>query len=190
LRGDNDAPELDAITWYGGNSGVDFDLENGYDSSDWPERQHPHTKAGTHPVGRRQANPYGLHDMLGNVFEWCQGALYPYASESAEDPMPPDQSSDRVYRGGSWCGNARYVRAAYRYAIPRGNAIVLLGFRLAGGQVSAPSKLARELRSGDQGRGAGRDSSRASKRNPTTPRRKKELPRPPKPGKPAKKKNA
>jgi len=193
LRGEHDAPELDAIAWYGGNSGVDFD--NGYDSSDWPEKQHPHTRAGTHPVGRLQANPYGLHDMLGNVFEWCQDAAkgfgdpYPFASEPVVDPVPPDHGSSRVNRGGSWLSIARYVRAANRFASPRGHRRDYLGFRLAGGQVSAPSQPAGEPRSGDHGRGAGRDTSRASERDATTPRRKSDRPRPPKPRKPAKKKD-
>jgi len=187
LRGEYDAPELDTIAWYGGNSGVGFDLDNGYDSSGWPEKQHPDTPAGTHPVGRLQANPYGLHDMLGNVYEWCQGALYPYASESAEDPMPPDQGSYRVTRGGSWLSYARLVRAAHRSASPRGLADDFLGFRLAGGQVSAPSTQAREPRSGDLGRGAGRDTSRASERDATPRRRKFAGPKLPKPPKPAKK---
>jgi formylglycine-generating enzyme required for sulfatase activity len=175
LRGDNDAPELDAIAWYGGNSGVGFDLDNGHDSSGWPGRQHPHTRAGTHPVGRLEANPYGLHDMLGNVYEWCQdagkglGELYPYVSESAVDPVPSHQGSYRVYRGGSWYSDARFVRAAYRFARTLGNRNDYLGFRLAGGQVSARNPPAGEPRSGDSGRGAGRDTARASEREATTP---------------------
>jgi formylglycine-generating enzyme required for sulfatase activity len=96
MRDENDAPELDAIAWYGGNSGVEFELDNGYDSSDWPGKQYPHTKAGTHPVGRKAPNPYGLHDMLGNVLEWCQDAAEdyrgpPYTSEPAVDPVSPEQ---------------------------------------------------------------------------------------------------
>jgi len=155
LRGEHDAPELDAIAWYGGNSGVGFDLDNGYHSSDWPEKQHPHARAGTRPVGQRHANPYGLHDILGNVYEWCQDAAkgwkepYPYASEPAVDPVSPDAGSSRVYRGGSWLSYARYVRAAIRDAFERSSRYDSLGFRLAGGQESAPSPLAGAPRSGD-----------------------------------------
>ena len=43
ILGENNAPALDPIAWYGGNSGVEFDLENGYDSSGWPEKQYPHS---------------------------------------------------------------------------------------------------------------------------------------------------
>jgi len=198
LRGQNDAPELDAIAWYGGNSGVDFELGNGHDSSDWPEKQYPDTnKAGTHPVGRKAPNPYGLHDMLGNVFEWCQDAAedyhgHPYTSEPAVDPVSPGQGPSRVDRGGSWRAVARFTRAASRCAFPRGGRNDDLGFRLAEGQVSAPSKPGRpdrEPRSGDPGRGAGRDTSRASERDATTPRRNAKMPARSKP-KRAKKKDA
>ena len=164
LRGENDAPELDAIAWYGGNSGVGFELDNGYDSSDWPEKQYPHTRAGTHPVGLLQANPYGLHDMLGNVFEWCQDAAEDFLARYSPEPVtakPSDQGSHRVRRGGSLGSSARYVRAAYRNASPHDYRLDYLGFRLAGGQVSAPSP----------------------------PRRNSDQPRPPKPRKPAKKKD-
>lgn len=144
LRGENDAPELDAIAWYGGNSGVGFDLANGYDASDWPEKQHPGDRSGTHPVGQKSPNPYGLHDMLGNVYEWCQdaaegfGAPARYTSEPVEDPVAEERGSARVYRGGAWRSNARYVRAALRFADEPGYRSALLGFRLAGGQ-AAPS---------------------------------------------------
>jgi formylglycine-generating enzyme required for sulfatase activity len=165
LRGVNDAPELDTIAWYGGNSGVDFELDSGWDSTGWPEKQHPHTRAGSHPVGRRQANPYGLHDMLGNVYEWCRDAAKGWGqpnlhtSESVEDPVLNDLGWYRVTRGGSWHSYARSVRAARRHASARDDSDVTLGFRLAGGQASAPSQPAGEPRSGDPGRGAGRDTA-------------------------------
>jgi formylglycine-generating enzyme required for sulfatase activity len=224
LHGENDAPELDAIAWYGGNSGVDFELDNGFyllapprersgsgqpsgvdfelDNgfylSSLPEQRYPHIRAGTHPVGQHQANPYGLHDMLGNVYEWCQDAardfdkVYPYSSETAAlDPLH-DQGSLRVNRGGSWYSRARSVRAARRYANTRGDRdgdLGDLGFRLAAGQGAAPSRPGGEPRSGDPGRGAGRDT-RASSRDATTPRRNRALGGSPKRSKSAKKKGA
>jgi formylglycine-generating enzyme required for sulfatase activity len=60
ILGENNGPALDPIAWYSGNSGVDFDLKNGYDRSSWSEKQYPHTKAGTRPVGLKKPNPWGL----------------------------------------------------------------------------------------------------------------------------------
>lgn len=136
LRGTNDAPEITAIAWYAGNSGTDFDLDSGHNTRSWPEQQHPHTSAGTHPVGLLRANPYGLYDILGNVFEWCEDAAEHaggrvYNSEPVEDPVSRAPSASRVYKGGSWSSSARFVRAASRFVNPRGYRFDDLGFRLA-----------------------------------------------------------
>jgi formylglycine-generating enzyme required for sulfatase activity len=106
INGENNAPILHEITWYGGNSGLDYDLDHGEAASGWPEKQFEFSKAGTHPVGRKRANPWGLYDMLGNVWEWCGSAW--------EDAKEPEASAHRVIRGGSWFNDARDVRAAYR----------------------------------------------------------------------------
>jgi hypothetical protein len=117
--------------------------------------------------------------MLGNVWEWCQNAaknqddwpeLYPYTSEPAVDPVL-GRGSYRIRRGGSWLGAPRDGRAASRDADERSNSNDFVGFRLAGGQVSAPSLPAGE-----------RDAS--------MPRRKSKPARAAKPPKPAKKKDA
>jgi len=117
ILGENNAPALDPIAWYGGNSGVDFELDNGYDSSDWPEKQYPHTKAGTRPVKLKRANPWGLYDMLGNVWEWCQDHWHDDYQGAPNDGSAwegRDAGAIRVQRGGSWSGGARFVRAACR----------------------------------------------------------------------------
>jgi formylglycine-generating enzyme required for sulfatase activity len=135
LRGDNDAPVLDEIAWYGGNSGHHgFDLgDQGYDSSNGPNKQYPHRRAATRKVATRRANPWGLYDMLGNVWEWCADHFDSYDAQPLVNPIPvPHQGPvpRRVYRGGSWSNGARYVRASYRFAYEPDRRYTVLGFRL------------------------------------------------------------
>ncbi len=126
IRGDRDGRELDPIAWYGGNSGVSY--EGGYDSSGWAQKQQPHSRAGTHPVGRKLGNPWGCYDMLGNVYEWCWDLFGKY-KRVARDPLGPETGSWRVLRGGGWYGYARYCRSAFRYRDTSDNRGYYLGFR-------------------------------------------------------------
>jgi formylglycine-generating enzyme required for sulfatase activity len=128
IRGQMNGPEIDPIAWYGGNSGVTY--RSGVNCSDWLEKQHRSTKCGTHPVGQKQPNPWGLYDMLGNVDEWTGDweASYPGA---VTDPVGPASGARRMRPGGSWCNYARRLRAASRNRSDpsvRGND---LGIRLA-----------------------------------------------------------
>lgn len=144
VLGENNAPALDDIAWYGGNSGVDFDLEEFEDSSGWPNRQYEHEKAGTRRVGLKAANPWGLYDMLGNVFEWCSDWFGDYPDGDSLDPEGPQEGSSSVLRGGSWDSPARRLRAAWRGWYLSGLRYSDLGFRLARGQGrGAPDRGAR-----------------------------------------------
>jgi formylglycine-generating enzyme required for sulfatase activity len=73
---------LDNIAWYSNNSGSQ-----------------------THSVGGKLANGLGLHDMAGNVWEWCQDWYGPYSSGSVTNPTGPTTGGARLLRGGSWIGN-------------------------------------------------------------------------------------
>ncbi len=87
----------------------------------------------TVPVGSYPANPWGLYDMHGNVWEWCQDEYGPYAPGDQTDPVQlPKQSKDsrRVLRGGAWDGYARYCRASDRSRITPNFLSNYVGFRV------------------------------------------------------------
>jgi formylglycine-generating enzyme required for sulfatase activity len=82
---------LDKIAWYGANG-----------------------KRTTHPVGQKLPNAFGLYDMLGNVWQWCQDWFGPYSSTAAVDPQGPSEGELRITRGGCWYSDAVHERAARR----------------------------------------------------------------------------
>lgn len=109
-RAGSDSPtygELDEIAWHNGNSGQK-----------------------THPVGMKQPNAWGLYDMLGNVWEWCQDWYGEYFGHDVIDPVGPSTGSTRVIRGGARLNSADFVRAACRDAYSPGVRDDYLGFRL------------------------------------------------------------
>ncbi|MDB4810176.1 formylglycine-generating enzyme family protein [bacterium] len=84
----------------------------------------------THPVGEKLANSWGLHDMQGNVWEWCSDRYGDYPSDAVTDPIGPQSGSDRVGRGGSWFITAEGCRSANRFRNHPSNRNYGYGFRV------------------------------------------------------------
>ena len=107
--GDDDA-QLGDYAWYGGNS----------DDT-------------THPVAERKPNAWGLYDMHGSVFEWCDDwydEKY-YAGSPMDDPAGPTRGSQRVLRGGCLYGGPNLARSGFRTAMEPEHRGYLSGMRVA-----------------------------------------------------------
>ena len=86
--------------------------------------------AKTMPVGSYPPNAWGLHDMHGNVWEWCSDWYGDYNTSQQTNPQGPSYGSDRVGRGGSWLNDAEFCRSAYRNRGEPSGRSDALGFRL------------------------------------------------------------
>lgn len=85
----------------------------------------------THAVGERKPNPFGLHDMHGNVHEWCFDWFGPYAGDSLSDPTGPSTGTERVCRGGAYNYLPPYARSAWRGKSRPGARLDNTGLRVA-----------------------------------------------------------
>lgn len=106
--GERYASDVDAIAWHGGDG----------------DRR-------SHPVGEKAPNEFGLHDTLGNVWEWVHDWCGPYSAGRVTDPAGPSDGSYRVIRGGSWRIGGTDCKAGYRLPSSPGHRFSRLGFRLA-----------------------------------------------------------
>lgn len=84
----------------------------------------------THPVGLRQANPFGLFDLYGNVWEWCQDYFAPYPNGHATEPKGPAEGTTRALRGGSWMTEADRCQTFVRWHQPPDTRSPQIGLRL------------------------------------------------------------
>lgn len=84
-----------------------------------------------HPVGQKAPNAFGLYDMLGNVWQWCQDWFEPYTSAAAIDPQGATTGDLRVTRGGCYYCEAIHERAARRNRDLEDHSSRSIGFRIA-----------------------------------------------------------
>ncbi|MGW8178909.1 MAG: formylglycine-generating enzyme family protein [bacterium] len=90
----NDSKKLSSFAWFNENSG-----------------QRPR------PVGRKLPNSFGLLDMVGNVWQWCNDFYQVdyYEASPGQDPKGPESGGNKVVRGGSWAAEASQCRSSFRY---------------------------------------------------------------------------
>jgi len=119
---------------YACRAGADTRFYWGNDEQDREIGEYAWTKANsdeeTHPVGQKEPNTWGLHDMSGNVWEWCSDWMSDYTAESQVDPAGSKRGYARICRGGSWGHSSRYSRSSNRNWEAPAMRGLHLGFRL------------------------------------------------------------
>lgn len=129
ILGENNAPELDSISWYGGNSSQGFHGQ-GWDTSNWKEKQYSSGSAAPRRVAQKESNNWGVYDMIGNVWEWTNDRYESYSRNNVTNPVGGRFGTYRVIRGGAWDMPAARCRSAFRASDCVGLRQRNLGFRV------------------------------------------------------------
>ncbi len=103
------------------NSGYKYSGSDNIDSVAWCNNNSDNK---THEVGTKSGNELGIHDMSGNVYEWCNNRYGSYAG------LATMSDSERAIRGGAWIVFAKFCRSAYRYKNRPSSRYSRLGFRI------------------------------------------------------------
>ena len=120
----NGTAALDKAGWYSGNSTY-------IPTQSWFFRsKNTITGAGTHPVAEKAANAWGLYDMHGNVWQWCNDWYGDYTGDTI-NPTGPTDGLYRVLRGGSWTCYPQHCRSAFRLIYSPDLRFINIGFRIA-----------------------------------------------------------
>jgi len=127
---------LDATAWYVGNSGPQpVDGAALYRSNPKDYEDILIAKGNqTRPVEQKLANPWGLYDMLGNVWEWTADWYDKnyYGGSGIHDPIGPENGTYRAVRGGAWDDSDRNIRLSNRYRLEPSSRTFYTGFRCVG----------------------------------------------------------
>jgi formylglycine-generating enzyme required for sulfatase activity len=108
--------------------GTDVNTDCDPDKTAWHKQN---SNGSTQGVGKKEPNPLGLYDMLGNVWEWCWDRHGNYPGIEPIEWRGPKEGPDRVFRGGSWNNSPGSCRADYRLSVNPSFHDHDLGFRLA-----------------------------------------------------------
>ena len=114
------APVLNDIAWYGGNSSINYHGKKLGNSG-----------AGPRNAGEKKPNAWGFQDMPGNIWEWCRDVYGPYPGGNVTDYINAATGIGRVNRGGSWGSGATAERSASRASNPQPEKSAYRAFRIA-----------------------------------------------------------